>query len=114
MIDFQTIHANFFCFYLKKLHFSNLQAYLDIYNAKSKWDKDPEVYNAIVDGSSTFGLTNYHSAKERRDIIWPFYSRQNVKSCEKAISRQVSLNDRMHEKKYHQYHKYLLFQNYHR
>ncbi|KAI0120649.1 cytochrome P450 [Xylariales sp. AK1849] len=75
----------------RHLHFSTAQGYSDIYNAKSKWNKHPEVYNAIVDGSSTFGLTDYHSAKVRRDIIWPFYSRQSVKTAQKSISRQVAI-----------------------
>lgn len=72
-----------------KLHFSTAQAYSDIYNVKSKWDKDPEVYKAIVDTSAVFGLTNYHLARERRDLIWPFYSRQSVEQMQKAINRQV-------------------------
>jgi hypothetical protein len=72
-----------------KVHFSTAQAYSDIYNSRSKWDKDPDVYKAIVDGSSMFGLTNYHLAKERRDLIWPFYSRQSVQRMQKAINRQV-------------------------
>ncbi|RLL98061.1 hypothetical protein CFD26_102885 [Aspergillus turcosus] len=67
------------------------RAYSDIYNLRSKWDKDPEVYKAIVDGSSTFGLTNYHLAKERRDLIWPFYSRQSVQRMQKAINRQIGI-----------------------
>ncbi|RAQ62541.1 hypothetical protein AFCA_009182 [Aspergillus flavus] len=75
---------------LVKLHFSSMQAYSDIYNVKSKWDKDPEVYKAIVDTSSAFGLRNYHEAKERRDLIWPFYSRQSVQRMQKAINRQIS------------------------
>ncbi|KAE8357782.1 cytochrome P450 [Aspergillus caelatus] len=66
-----------------------MQAYSDIYNVKSKWDKDPEVYKAIVDTSSAFGLRNYHAAKERRDLIWPFYSRQSVQRMQKAINRQI-------------------------
>ncbi|KAJ5160941.1 uncharacterized protein N7482_007945 [Penicillium canariense] len=72
-----------------RLHFSTPKAHSDIYNLKSRWDKDPDVYKAIVDGSSTFGLTNYHLAKERRDLIWPFYSRQSVQQMQKAINRQT-------------------------
>ncbi len=58
-----------------QLHFSNPTAYNDIYNNRNKWDKDHSLYRAFDLDTSTFGFIHYSDAKQRRDVLAPFFSR---------------------------------------
>lgn len=72
-----------------KLHFSTFQAHCDIYNQNSRWDKDKTVYAAVMEENSSFGMTSHKAAKQRREVVQPFYSRRNILKMQEAIDRQV-------------------------
>ncbi|KAH9177310.1 putative P450 monooxygenase [Lactarius sanguifluus] len=72
-----------------ELHFSNPAAYNDIYNNKNKWDKDHSLYRAYDLDTSTFGLTHYSDAKQRRDVLAPFFSRTSIVQLQGLIQERV-------------------------
>ena len=78
-----------------QLHFSNPQAYHDIYNALNRWDKARVLYassftasNADVDHSS-FGFLGYENAKQRKDILQPLFSKKTIVSMQGLITEKV-------------------------
>ncbi|WAO96889.1 Hypothetical protein NCS54_01458100 [Fusarium falciforme] len=73
------------------LHFSTFQAHCDIYNQNSRWDKDKTVYAAVMEENSSFGMTSHRAAKQRREIVQPFYSRRNILKMQDAIDRQMQV-----------------------
>ncbi|KAH9002867.1 putative P450 monooxygenase [Lactarius deliciosus] len=74
-----------------ELHFSNPAAYNDIYNNKNKWDKDHSLYRAYDLDTSTFGLTHYSDAKQRRDVLAPFFSRTSIVQLQDLIQDRVNV-----------------------
>ncbi|KAH9056807.1 PAH-inducible cytochrome P450 monooxygenase PC-PAH 5 [Lactarius vividus] len=74
-----------------ELHFSNPAAYNVIYNNKNKWDKDHSLYRAYDLDTSTFGLTHYSDAKQRRDILAPFFSRTSIVRLQDLIQERVNV-----------------------
>ncbi|KAI9459862.1 putative P450 monooxygenase [Lactarius psammicola] len=74
-----------------ELHFSNPAAYNDIYNHKNKWDKDHLLYRAFDQETSSFGSIHYSDAKQRRDIIAPFFSRTSILQMQDLIQERVNV-----------------------
>ncbi|KAM0418949.1 hypothetical protein ACHAPT_012107 [Fusarium lateritium] len=73
------------------LHFSTFQAHCDIYNQNSRWDKDKSVYAAVMEENSSFGITAHKAAKQRREVVQPFYSRRSILQMQDAINRQMQV-----------------------
>ncbi|KIW01726.1 uncharacterized protein PV09_06903 [Verruconis gallopava] len=57
-----------------ELHFSNPQAYHDIYNNKNRWDKEKQVYHSMGEDRSSFGFLTYQESKERKDVMKKMFS----------------------------------------
>ncbi|KAH8984300.1 putative P450 monooxygenase [Lactarius hatsudake] len=76
-----------------ELHFSNPAAYNDIYNQRNKWDKDHLLYSAFNQDTSSFGSIHYSDAKQRRDIIAPFFSRTSILRMQDVIQERVGRSD---------------------
>ncbi|KAH9023771.1 putative P450 monooxygenase [Lactarius pseudohatsudake] len=74
-----------------ELHFSNPAAYNDIYNHRNKWDKDHLLYHAFDQDTSSFGSIRYSDAKQRRDIIAPFFSRTSILQMQDLIQERVNV-----------------------
>jgi len=72
-----------------QLHFSNPAAYNDIYNHRNKWDKDHSLYRAFDLDTSTFGIKRYSDAKQRRDVLAPFFSRTSIVELQDLIKERV-------------------------
>lgn len=73
-----------------ELHFSEPQAYLDIYNNQNKWDKDHKLYHAFNEDRSSFGFITYKEAKERKDVLNKFFSQKAVLQAQDLIIGKVS------------------------
>ncbi|KAI9663511.1 MAG: hypothetical protein M1831_002520 [Alyxoria varia] len=67
-----------------ELHFSDPQAYQDIYNNKNRWDKEQALYHSFGEDRSSFGFLTYEEAKPRKDVLNKMFSA-------KAISEAIGL-----------------------
>lgn len=74
-----------------ELHFSNPAAYSDIYNNRNKWDKDHLLYRAFDMDMATVGFIRYSDAKQRRDVLTPFFSRTSVRQMQDLIKERVTV-----------------------
>ena len=72
-----------------KLHFSKLSVYHEIYNLKNRWDKDMKLYHVFAREQSTVTVSDYPSAKKRRDTIMPLFSRKNIIETQYLIQQCV-------------------------
>ncbi|KAN0142182.1 putative P450 monooxygenase [Lactarius tabidus] len=72
-----------------ELHFSNPAAFNDIYNPRNKWDKDHLLYRAFDMDMATVGFIHYSDAKQRRDVLTPFFSRTSVRQMQDLIKERV-------------------------
>ncbi|KAH9990459.1 cytochrome P450 [Xylariaceae sp. FL0662B] len=73
------------------LHFASPEAYMDIYSNSARWDKDPDMYRAVVEAMPAFGMTSYREFKQRRDIVYPYYSRHGVLEMQAAINEHIGI-----------------------
>ncbi|KAI9459868.1 putative P450 monooxygenase [Lactarius psammicola] len=74
-----------------ELHFSNPAAFNDIYNPRNKWDKDYLLYRAFDLDTSLFGFIHYSDAKQRRDVLAPFFSRTSILQMQDLIQERVNV-----------------------
>ncbi|KAK7532076.1 cytochrome P450 monooxygenase-like protein [Phyllosticta citribraziliensis] len=72
-----------------QLHFCEPSAYHEIYNARNRWDKDPRFYRSFTQDESSFGYIDYHTAKQRRDIIGKSFSPAAVSQCEELLVDKI-------------------------
>ncbi|KIW83859.1 hypothetical protein Z517_03105 [Fonsecaea pedrosoi CBS 271.37] len=80
------------------LHFSNPQAYHDIYNNVNRWDKNRELYECFGEDHSSFGFLRYHEAKQRKDVLQPLFSRRNILQMQTLVRKNMDhLADRLSE-----------------
>ncbi|KAJ6118935.1 hypothetical protein N7471_013555 [Penicillium samsonianum] len=94
------VHGNVVRTGPNEIHFSDPSTYLEIYNMSSRWDKDPRLYHNTGEVDSSFGRLGYEAAKERRDVLQRFFSKQAViksqglidsKACIKASTTMSKL-----------------------
>ncbi|KAJ8080309.1 hypothetical protein PM082_017142 [Marasmius tenuissimus] len=71
------------------LHSANPEAYGEIYYTGSKFVKDPKVYKAFDQSSSSFGQTNAEDAKRRREQLGPLFSRGAILRIEGILQEKV-------------------------
>ncbi|KAH9028948.1 putative P450 monooxygenase [Lactarius hengduanensis] len=58
---------------------------------ENKWDKDQSLYRAYDLDTSTFGLTHYSDAKQRRDVLAPFFSRTSIIQLQDLIQERANV-----------------------
>lgn len=73
-----------------KLHFSDPQAYGEIYAMGTKFTKQSHLYSCFATDLSVFALTDLHKATQRRNLIGPFFSRRAILKLENVVQAQVS------------------------
>lgn len=73
-----------------KLHFSKPSAYHEIYNPRNRWSKDPALYHVFSDYESLLTIMDYPSAKKRKDILQPLFSRKSILSLSHLVQECVS------------------------
>ncbi|KAJ3521435.1 hypothetical protein NMY22_g12318 [Coprinellus aureogranulatus] len=71
-----------------KLHFADPNAYDGIYR-DNRFPKEPWFYDAWISYTSSFGCTSIKGARERRSIVHPFFSRQNVLHLQHVVQGTV-------------------------
>ena len=72
-----------------ELHFSNPQAYHDIYNKKNRWDKDATLYHNFNEDQSSFGFLTSREAKERKDVLNRMFSPKAVTQAKGLVIDKV-------------------------
>ncbi|KAH7062170.1 cytochrome P450 monooxygenase-like protein [Macrophomina phaseolina] len=72
-----------------ELHFSDPQAYHDIYNNKNRWDKERNLYHSFGEDRSSFGFLTYREAKARKDVLNKSFSPTAIAKCESIIRSKV-------------------------
>lgn len=72
-----------------ELHFSDPQAYHDIYNAKNRWDKERNLYHSFGEDRSSFGFLTYREAKARKDVLNKSFSPAAIAKCEPIVLAKV-------------------------
>jgi hypothetical protein len=82
-----------------ELHFSNPQAYHDIYNNKNRWDKEKQLYHSMGEDRSSFGFLTYKESKERKDVMSKMFSPKALAQAHGLIMQKVSLNTNMAPKR---------------
>lgn len=71
------------------VHFSDPQAYYDIYGMGKKMSKWASFYDCFYEEESSFGLTDPKLAKKRRDILLPLFSRRAILKLENLIQHSI-------------------------
>ncbi|KAF5359444.1 hypothetical protein D9756_002939 [Leucocoprinus leucothites] len=71
------------------VHFSDPQAYYDIYGMGKKMSKWAAFYDCFHEQESSFGLTDPKAAKKRRDVILPLFSRRAILKLESLIQHSI-------------------------
>ncbi|KIP07977.1 hypothetical protein PHLGIDRAFT_105021 [Phlebiopsis gigantea 11061_1 CR5-6] len=74
-----------------ELHFSNPSVYHEIYNQRSRWNKDPNIYQVFGEDISTVSTLDYRDAKRRKELIAPHFSRKSVLQLQYVV--QDGLNE---------------------
>ncbi|KAL0066041.1 hypothetical protein AAF712_006869 [Marasmius tenuissimus] len=72
-----------------ELHFSQLDAYGDIYAVGSKFSKDSKAYSPVETFLHLFGLLDPQEALTRRSMIQPFFSKRSVLGRQSIIQEKV-------------------------
>ncbi|KAL0570708.1 hypothetical protein V5O48_011259 [Marasmius crinis-equi] len=72
-----------------ELHFSDPEAYSDIYAVGSKFKKDPDAYSPVATFLHLFGILDPHEALTRRSIIQPYFSKRSVLGRESVVQEKV-------------------------
>lgn len=74
----------------RQLHFSNPAVYHEIFNQSTRWDKDPWIYHAFVEGNGSFGYLSAQEAKPRKATLQPVFSKQSILRMSDMIKSKVS------------------------
>ncbi|KAF4616048.1 hypothetical protein D9613_011342 [Agrocybe pediades] len=68
-----------------ELHFSNPDAYNDIYGLANSFTKEPALYRSFGTSGSVFGQLDPHTSQKRRLALGPLFSRRAILKLEKAV-----------------------------
>ncbi|KAH8105264.1 cytochrome P450 [Cristinia sonorae] len=74
-----------------ELHFSDPDAYGEIYHPNRRWTKDPTLYGSMVDGTSTWSLLDYPRAKKRREVLLSHFSRKSILELQYLVQERVDV-----------------------
>ena len=77
-----------------QLHFARPSAYHEIYNRALRWDKEPVLYRSFGEDRSSFGFLTYREAKERKDVLQPFFSRRAIIAMQGLVQEKVRRHDK--------------------
>ncbi|KAH9483000.1 Cytochrome P450 monooxygenase [Psilocybe cubensis] len=72
-----------------ELHFSDPNAYADIYGTGSTFPKDEKMYRCFGSSKSVFGQTDFHQAQKHRAALGPLFSRRATLRLEQEIQKHV-------------------------
>ncbi|KAF3403033.1 Cytochrome P450 monooxygenase yanH [Talaromyces pinophilus] len=75
---------------MEQIHFSSPSAYLEIYNASNKWDKEKSLYHSFGEDRSSFGFLTYNEAKERRDVLLKLFSKRAIADVQGLVLEKVT------------------------
>ena len=73
-----------------QLHFSKATAYHEIYNPRNRWSRDPALYHVFSMSESLLTMMDYPTAKKRKDILLPLFSRKAILDLQHLIQEIVS------------------------
>ncbi|KAF9530327.1 cytochrome P450 [Crepidotus variabilis] len=74
-----------------ELHFSNPDAYNDIYGMGTRFMKQPEMYSCFATDKSVFAMWDHQEVMNRRTLIGPFFSRKAILNLEKTVQGKIDL-----------------------
>ncbi|CAA7265160.1 unnamed protein product [Cyclocybe aegerita] len=74
-----------------ELHFSDPQAYNDIYGMGTRHTKQSEMYSCFATDLSVFAMFDHHEVMQRRNLIGPFFSRRAILNLEKTVQNRIDL-----------------------
>ncbi|KAL4256656.1 cytochrome P450 family protein [Pleurotus pulmonarius] len=72
-----------------ELSFRDATAFSDIYNAGSKFTKDPSFYQCFALPLSSFGTIDPHRSRSRREMLNPLFSRRAILRLESVVQNKV-------------------------
>ncbi|KAJ3574919.1 hypothetical protein NP233_g1441 [Leucocoprinus birnbaumii] len=72
-----------------QLHFNDPQAFSDIYGVGTKMTKPAAYYDCFNERQSSFGYSDPKTAKNRRDILLPLFSRRSILKLEWVIQKSI-------------------------
>ncbi|KAF9444561.1 cytochrome P450 [Macrolepiota fuliginosa MF-IS2] len=72
-----------------QLHFDDPQAFGDIYGSGTKFTKFAQFYDCFNERESSFGYIDPKTAKKRKDILLPLFSRRAILKLEGVIQNSV-------------------------
>lgn len=72
-----------------QIHFSNPEAYHEIYNGKNKWDKEHKLYHSMGEDRSSFGFLHYEESKERKDVLNRRFSAKAMDDAQGLVQDKV-------------------------
>lgn len=66
-----------------------MQAYNEVFSVGSRFEKEPVFYtHPLMDGSH-FSMTDVKSAKARRDMFAPSFSKASIRKCESRLRETI-------------------------
>ncbi|KAF4626931.1 hypothetical protein G7Y89_g11222 [Cudoniella acicularis] len=72
-----------------ELHFSDPEAYHEIYNNSNRWDKEAKLYQSFGEDRSSFGFLTYAESKQRKDIMTPLFSRRAIFELQSLVQSNL-------------------------
>ncbi|KAI9805289.1 MAG: hypothetical protein M1833_005742 [Piccolia ochrophora] len=72
-----------------ELHFRSSSAYNEIYNSQNRWAKHGFFYKTFGSDEASFTFLAHHEAKQRRDILNPFFSKRAISDMQDLIQDNV-------------------------
>ncbi|GFF50649.1 hypothetical protein IFM61606_06194 [Aspergillus udagawae] len=72
------------------IHFSDPEAYHEIYTGKVRWIKDGFLYHSLGENGSAFGSLSVEEAKPRKSSLAPPFSRRAVASYNSLLQHHVN------------------------
>ncbi|KAF8966429.1 cytochrome P450 [Flammula alnicola] len=72
-----------------ELHFSDPDAFADIYGSGSTFTKDNGMYKCFGSSESVFGQTDFRAAQRRRHALGPLFSRRATLKLENELQKHI-------------------------
>ncbi|THH28845.1 hypothetical protein EUX98_g5346 [Antrodiella citrinella] len=74
-----------------ELHFSDPDAYNELYHPSRRWLKEEILYGSVVNGTSTWNFLSYAAAKKRREILLSHFSRKSVIELQHLVQERLDI-----------------------
>jgi cytochrome P450 len=72
-----------------QLHFAKRAVYHEIYNPRNRWSRDPALYHVFSISESLLTMMDYPTAKKRKEILQPLFSRKAIVELQHLIQDMV-------------------------